>query len=344
MADVALQSIFDEARRALDSGDADLAIGIVQHVLRYAPDVIEAHRLLGEAYLNAGQSEQAVAAFEAVLRADPENIAAYYGLGLAQQGLDRRMEAIHAFERALEIQPNLADLRTQLLQLYAETPGSAGQFRLSRSGLGRLYARGQMYAQAIDEFRAVLENEPDRDDVRVALAETLWRDGQEDEAADWCREIIRRQPELHKPTVILGYLQLAAGQPEGEALWRRAARQDPALQTAYGLFDILPPVQIAEPVIPAFDERTWREEQTRPLVEPPVEAVRVAVPSEDDITAPRQESMQAPVASPPQPRATAVLSDDDLLASLLGLDGEETTESELAPLQQPAPSSSAEDN
>src|SRR3712207_8584498 len=115
MADVSLQSIFDEARRALDSSDADEAIGIARHILQHAPEVIEGHRLLGEAYLNASQAEQAVAAFEAVLRADPENIAAYYGLGLAEQSLDRPVEAIRAFERALEIQPNLAELRAQLL-------------------------------------------------------------------------------------------------------------------------------------------------------------------------------------------------------------------------------------
>src|ERR687885_111638 len=257
MADVSLQSILDEARQTLDSGDAAQALAIARHILHYAPEVVEGHRLLGEAYLNAGQPEEAVTAFDAVLRVDPESVAAYYGLGLAQQSLDRQTEAIRAFERALEIQPNLGDLRTQLLRLYAETPGSAGQFRLSRAGLGRLCMRGQMYGQAIDEFHAVLRNEPDRDDVRVALAETLWRDGQEDEAADWCREALNHNAELLKPTLILGYLQLAAGQPEGEALWRRAARQEPSLRTAQALFDILPPVQVAEPMLPAFDEREW---------------------------------------------------------------------------------------
>ncbi len=343
MADVSLQSIFDEARRALDSGDAEQAIGIARHILQYAPDVIEGHRLLGEAYLNAEQAEQAVAAFEAVLRADPENIAAYYGLGLARQSLDRRVEAIQAFERALEIQPNLADLRTQLLRLYSETPGSAGQFRLSRAGLGRLYARGQMYGQAIDEFRAVLDNDPDRDDVRVALAEILWRDGQEDEAAEWCRDAVKRRPELLKPTMILGYLQLAAGQPQGEELWRRAARQEPTLQTAQTLFDILPPVQIAEPAIPAFNERAWREEQGRIAAEAPAEPAPVAVASEDDDFFGDSWLGSAAVGAPPplpppisQPEAEDNLSDDDLLASLLGFDDQSESE-DLADLPEVEP-------
>lgn len=378
MADVALQSIFDEARRALDAGDADRAVGIARHILQHAPEAIEAHHLLGEAYLNAGQTEQALAAFETVLRADPENVPAYYGLGLAQQSLRRPGEAIHAFERALEIQPNLAELRSQLLRLYSETPGSAAQFRLSRAGLGRLYARGQMYGQAIDEFRAVLDAEPDRDDIRVALAETLWRDGDEDEAADWCRDALQSQPDLHKPTLILGYLRLAAGQPDGEALWRRAAAQDPSLQAAHSLFDILPPIHVEEPAIPAFDERAWREEQGRippaqPVEEAPVAAggdaafdqpaagsaaatAAAAIPAQDVVAPPpavipaEDVGVPPPAATPaedvaaPPPAATAPvaadtpyveetggtrvsapddsLSDDALLASLLGFDDE----------------------
>ena len=215
MANVPLQSLLEQANRALETGAADQAIGIAQHILQYVPELIEGHRLLGESYLNANQPQPALGAFEHVLQADPENIAAYYGLGLGHQALEQRVEAIRNFERALEIQPNLAELRTQLTRLYAETPGSPGQFRLSRPGLGRLYARGQMYTQAIDEFRAVLDLEPERDDVRVALAEALWRDGQEDEAADWCRDCLAHQAALHKPTLLLGYLQLCGGPARG---------------------------------------------------------------------------------------------------------------------------------
>ena len=261
MTEVSLHSILDDARMAIDAGEAERAIGMGQYIVHYAPTMIEGHRLLGEAYLIAGQPEQAVGAFHKVLRADPEHIGAFYGLGLAHQRLQQGLEAIRAFEAALEIQPNLAELRTQLLRLYTETPGSTGQFRLSRSGLGRLYARGQMNGQAIDEFRAVLDDDPDRDDVRVALAETLWRDGQEDEATEWCRETIQRMPQLHKPTLILGYLQLAAGLPEGELLWRRATAQEPTLHTATQLFDILPPLEIEETRVPAYDAYAWQEQQ-----------------------------------------------------------------------------------
>ncbi len=315
MAGVFLQTIFDEVRQALDSGNYERAVGMAQHILQHVPTAIEGHRLLGEAYLNAGQFEPACEAFEEVLRADPEHIAAYYGLGLARRSLNQTSEAIHALEQALEIQPNLAELRTQLLQLYAETPNSAGQFRLSRSGLGRLYARGQMYTQAIDEFRAVLDNEPNRDDVSVALAEVLWRDGQEDAAVEWCRITTEAKPELFKPTLILGYLLLAAGQPEGEPLWRRAIAQESSFATAESLFEVLPPIQIDEPVVPAFDEQAWRA----------ANAPAVVATDEPDATQSAPSDGQ---------------SDDDLLASLLGFDfGDDT---DVTPEPEAAAPSSAD--
>ncbi|MDP9309362.1 MAG: tetratricopeptide repeat protein [Chloroflexota bacterium] len=349
MATVSLQTVFDDARRAIETGAADKAIGIGQHVLVHFPRMIEASRLLGEAYLNAGQPEQAAAAFAQVLDADPENVAAYYGRGLALQSMEQRPAAIMAFERALEIQPNLADLRTQLMRLYAETPGSAGQFRLSRAGLGRLYARGGMFTQAIDEFRAVLDVEPNRDDVKVALAEALWRDGQEDEATDYCRDVLDQQPELLKPTVLLGYMLFAAGQPEGEALWRRAAEQDATMALPRTLFDILPPIRIEEPVVPEFDEAEWRAKQARRAATPPAPPAAVApVAADDDFFADSwlnsagsssaasnttQVYDVEPVAVPITARAVGGSSDDDLLASLLGF-GADDSPPEAAPEPQ----------
>jgi tetratricopeptide (TPR) repeat protein len=331
MATVSLQTVFDSARRALETGAADKAIGIAQHILVHFPRMIEGHRLLGEAYLNANEPEQAAAAFEHVLQADPENVAAYYGLGLAQQSLDQRSAAITAFERALEIQPNLADLRTQLMRLYSETPGSAGQFRLSRAGLGRLYARGGMFGQAIDEFRAVLDADPERDDVKVALAEALWRDGQEDEATDFCRDVLDRRPDLLKPTVLLGYMLFAGGQPEGEALWRRAGEQDASMTVAHSLFDILPPIRLEEPVLSEFDEAEWRAQEARRAAEQPLQPSVAAVGNDDDFFA---DSWLSSTGSTPQPTSARIYDspvptgpsfaaqssddDDDLLASLLG--------------------------
>lgn len=391
MATVSLQSAFDAARRALDAGAADKAVAIARYILAHFPRNIEAQRLLGEALLNAGDTEAAAESFGRVLDADPESVAAYYGRGLAFAARDDRLSAARAFEHALEIQPNLAELRTQLIRLYGETPGSSAQLRLSRAGLARLYTRGGMYGQAVDEFRAVIDADPERPDVEAALAEALWRDGQEDEAAAYCREILARRPELLKPRLLLGYLLFAAGQPDGEELWRAAAQGDPTLTVARSLFDILPPIRLEDPVLPPFDAdelvaRAAKSAQqtasspSRQAVEPralpsPVEATQQVAPlpaeanHEPEAHAPFAAEPTEPIVEqhwdgddiaiagaaartyewdarltddaalpsdafsdePPPPRD--MLSDDELLASLLGIDEqpEQSNESLLSP-------------
>ena len=84
-----------------------------------------------------------------------------------------------------------------------------------------------MLPQAVNEFRKVIKNQPDRYDARVALAETLWNNEQEEEASALSHALIAERPNLIKPHLLLGYMQLASGQQEGEQHWDKAANFDP---------------------------------------------------------------------------------------------------------------------
>src|SRR5919205_257160 len=228
MASMSLQAAYDQARQWLEGNDLDRAIGLAQHILNYYPDNLEAYRIIGEAYLANRQLGPAQEAFERVLRSDPENIPAHVGLGITYERLGKLDRALPEFEQALEIKPDMAELRSQLLRLYAEAWGSKNaQPRLSRAGLARLYAKGHMLPQAIAEFRQVLADQPGRHDAMVALAEALWRDGQEEDAAELCRDILVERPESLKANLLLGYLLSSAGRPEGERYWQSAWRMDP---------------------------------------------------------------------------------------------------------------------
>ncbi|GIV97317.1 MAG: hypothetical protein KatS3mg057_1974 [Herpetosiphonaceae bacterium] len=324
MATVTIQSLYDEARHALETGAIDRAVGISQHLLAHVPHFIEAYRLLGEAYLSQQRLDEAVKAFKQVLQADPESIPAHVGLGIVYERQGNLEGAIAEFEQAMEIKPDLPELRNQLLRLYAEAQGTEGaQLRLSKAGLARLYAKGHMLAHAIQEFEDVLASQPDRRDVQVALAEALWRNGQEDEAATLCRTILNEDPEVLKARLILGYILLASGEPEGEQLWRRAQEQDPYLGMARMLFDILPPVQGMATTVPEWNEAAWREEQARREKEAQQQHQR------EEQTRREQEHRQAAAAQPvqtPQP-ATAqapAFSDEDFFSGswLQGLDEE----------------------
>src|SRR3712207_5077943 len=111
MAIVSLQSMLRAADQAFQQGAPEAAIERLHHILAYFPYVVDAHQLLGEAYLEIDQPQLAAQAFVQALRGDPELAAAHYGLGLARQLLAQERDAITAFEHAIELQPNQPELR-----------------------------------------------------------------------------------------------------------------------------------------------------------------------------------------------------------------------------------------
>ncbi|MGB9620562.1 MAG: tetratricopeptide repeat protein, partial [Armatimonadota bacterium] len=241
MATMSLQAAYDQARSYLEANKVEQAIGVAQHILEHFPESLEAYRILGEAYLAGRQFEQAEAAFTRVLRADPEDIPAHVGLGITFERQGKLDHAVAEFEQALEVRPDMPELRSQLLRLYTDIWGSEGAtLRLSRPGLARLYAKGHMLPQAIQEYRSVIEEQPERFDARVGLAETLWRNHQEQQAAEVCSEILALRPDVLKANLLLGYIKLASGDPDGERFWRQAQRLDPYQHVARTLFETFP--------------------------------------------------------------------------------------------------------
>ncbi|HWQ12034.1 MAG TPA: tetratricopeptide repeat protein [Roseiflexaceae bacterium] len=322
MARMSLQAAYTQARQWLESNDLDRAIGLAQHILDSYPSNLEAFRILGEAHLANRQLDRAQEAFTRVLRADPENIPAHVGLGITYERRGQLDSAVGEFEQALEIKPDMPELRSQLLRLYAEAWGSENaQLRLSRAGLARLYAKGHMLSQAIAEFRQVIADQPHRLDAQVALVETLWRNEQEEEAAEQARAVLAEHPEALKPNLILGYLELAAGNPEGERYWQAAYQMDPYQAVAHALFETLPPGPTEEPSVPVWDEEAWRRRRTQELQEEQIAATR---PMESASANERDTPVMRPAEATPVAAAVGAAAagagEDDFLASLLALD------------------------
>ncbi|MFN8479465.1 MAG: tetratricopeptide repeat protein [Kouleothrix sp.] len=349
MASMSLQAAYDQARQSLESNDTDRAIGLAQHILEQYPDNLEAYRILGEAYLATRQLSRAQESFERVLRSDPENIPAHVGLGITSERQGQLERAITEFEQALEIKPDMTEIRSQLLRLYSEGWGSENaQLRLSRAGLARLYAKGHMLPQAITEFRQVIADQPQRFDAKVALAETLWRDGQEEDAIQLCRDILDERPESLKANLLLGYLLKSAGQPEGSRYWETANRMDPYQGVAQVLFDSVPEQPKDEPLIDAWDETAWRSrraaEQQEPLAATrPMEAVTppgTTVEPSAGLTSWLDQLTSATPAAAPETHITtpSAPETDDFLASLLSFD----QPAETPPTHQTQPLSAAD--
>jgi tetratricopeptide (TPR) repeat protein len=334
MATMSLQAAYDQARSYLEANKVEQAIGVAQHILEHFPESLEAHRILGEAYLAGRQFEQAEAAFARVLRADPEDIPAHVGLGITFERQGKLDHAVAEFEQALEVRPDMPELRSQLLRLYTDIWGSEGAtLRLSRPGLARLYAKGHMLPQAIQEYRSVIEEQPERFDARVGLAEALWRNQQEQQAAEVCSEILALRPDVLKANLLLGYIKLASGDPDGEPFWRQAQRLDPYQHVARSLFETLPDLPAPNVQIPAWDEARWaerraREEAERRAREEAERRAAQAAVATAAVAAVEPEPELAPAWGPAKASVTdqGGFDADDLLASLLAMEPPVPTE------------------
>ncbi|NOK73840.1 MAG: hypothetical protein GFH24_608298n147 [Chloroflexi bacterium AL-N5] len=324
MATLSLQQAFEQARDWIESNDPERAIGLTRHILEYHPNNLDAYCILGEAYLANRQLGEAQEAFERVLSSDPENIPAHVGLGITfeRQGmLDR---AVSEFEQAWEIKPDLPELRSQLLRLYTDAWGSEqAQLRLSRSGLARLYAKGHMLPQAIEEFRQVITDQPDRLDAKVALVEALWRDGQEDDAIAESEDILNQYPHALKANLILGYLKMSSGEPEGQQFWDTASQLDPHHVVARALFETLPMDDQQEPLVEEWDETAWEAQRALEMQEHAPATRPMAVTAITDILAGASESDTLTTEQENTSSASFAPSDsnnDDFLNELLTLD------------------------
>jgi len=238
MDQVSLRDYCDEARSFIQSGESDKAIAIARHILSHYPRHVESYRLLGQALLEQGNYQEAAKQFQRVLSADPEDITSRVGLARVHEATGDLGKALWHMRRAFELAPDDPNLRQDLHRLIdarqAEPNKKVG---ITRPALGRIYARGGLYAKAVQEFQTVLAQEPNRFDVQVGLAEALWRAGQRLEAAEVCYHILQARPYTLKAHLILGAAWLDGPRSEeAESHLRLAQELDPENTVAQSLF------------------------------------------------------------------------------------------------------------
>jgi len=256
MARLTLTKCLEAMRRCIEERRYDDAAAIGRVVLGEYPQCVQARRTLGEALWENGLPDEAEQAFGAVLEFDPEDFVAYAGLGLIAEHRGRLEEAIAHLRRASELAPNSEEVRGQLIRLLQRTgQADSGKLKISRAALARIYARSEMPSRALTEYQAVLHDEPDRIDVRLGLAEALWREGQPADAKAECATVLQYRGRAIKANLITA----AALQAEGlgqhaEPFQRQAASADPLGEYAQRLFGAESPVPSTDPVVevPAY--------------------------------------------------------------------------------------------
>jgi tetratricopeptide (TPR) repeat protein len=337
MARVALQEYCDQARELIDGHRYAEAIAICRHILKRYPRHIRTYQILGEACLENGELVEAIDIFKRLLaNADPENLTAYAGLSVAYQEKGQLEEAIWYMERAFELAPNNEGTRNSLRQLYRQRDGvEPDRVRHSKAALARLYARGGQYRQAIEEFRHLLEAEEQRGrmDLKVSLAETLWRDGRREQAAELAREILQAAPDCLKAILLLGKITIEKGRTEeGKAILEQTRGLDPENRAAQALFGEASPLPPQVVLIPKMEPPAEAPVAAPTPTEIVVEPAAVAVAPAAEAVAPVAEiSSQETTGAAVEPAPAAVVPPTEATAPVAEIAPQQTVEATEVP-------------
>ncbi|MFN8515694.1 MAG: tetratricopeptide repeat protein [Thermomicrobiales bacterium] len=255
-----LRGVLQAAQAALEEGRPQEAIAACRHVLQHYPDSITALRLLGEACLEAGRSEEAGRAFDKALSLDPHNVLARVGLGVIAEDRGEDERAIAQFRLAWEVEPTLPQLRGELVRLYRKRYGAGGRLRLTRVALANLHKRNDELLRAISQFRQLYNEDPNRLEVTLSLAEALWRHDEDEEAAALCRAVLAERPRTARALLMLASIQGDnGGAVQGvDELLATARGFDPDLTLTGELIGLRPSETLLAfagdvPTVPAFD-------------------------------------------------------------------------------------------
>ena len=266
---------------AISSGRIDEAMANCQNVLTYFPEALEAQRLLGEVYLAQGQLEEAKQTFEWVLTNDPENVIVYCDRALISERSSDIDTALDCYQQAYELSRGNANIRQEFNQLSAR----AGQqeFMFSRAGLARLYMRGDLLTQAIQEWDAVLAISPERLDARLGLMETYWRDGMYEKAEGVATLLLEEIPTCLKALLYLAHITSISNVQRARELLRRAEALDPDLTMAQEVFADLAARQPNDPFLQLLKKESILMENGAPINFQPISQPAAPAPTQTQV-------------------------------------------------------------
>jgi predicted Zn-dependent protease len=248
MPDLKLRSQLSYAREQLDGGMAEQAVQVCRRILETFPRCVEAYVVFGEALLALDKPARANDLLRRAWGACPENATISQGLASVAERQGHAALA-HAWrERAAE---------TQGVALAIDGPDPVP---LTRPALCHAWLWQGQYDRAARELGALVAENPSRYDLRVALAEALWRSGNQDEAARLAQETLATQPYCLVALLLAGSYWLHSERDEQARDWLALAQElDPENARAQSLLGD------ASPLPPRSARLPFRETDAPPL-------------------------------------------------------------------------------
>jgi tetratricopeptide (TPR) repeat protein len=111
------------AKAAIDAQKPELALKLLDSVIKLRPDYVEAWNRRATLYYLQNDYARSLADIQQVLAREPRHFAALAGLGMIMQDLGDEKRALEAFRKALAINPHLEKVPELVKQLSEKVEG-----------------------------------------------------------------------------------------------------------------------------------------------------------------------------------------------------------------------------
>ena len=102
-----MSASWPRAGASFEKGDDTNAVRYYQQAVKLAPESLDAHLNLANAFLLADDSEGAVEECQRAIELDPNDPAAYYLMGCAYLRQNQPEKAVQAFQQSQKIDPSV---------------------------------------------------------------------------------------------------------------------------------------------------------------------------------------------------------------------------------------------
>lgn len=262
------------------AGRYDEALGVIEKVMRLAPDRAEPFVVAGYLSNQLGDPGRAIELYRRALALDPRDAAVHFNLALSLQQLGRYEQALGEMREVLRLDPSRADACASVAYLWNQLGNPAQAVEsyqralkldprdaAAHFNLGLSLQQLGRYEEALAEMREVTRLDPDRAEAFMIAGDLESQLEDPDQAIAFCRRAIELEPDLAEAYCHLGLIQQSLGQ-QAEAIdsFRKGVELDPASNVShvnllYALNFLSGPT--AEEIF--AEHRAWAERHADPL-------------------------------------------------------------------------------
>ena len=298
--------VIDHAQQAFRDGSADQALELAEHVIARYPRHAPARLIRALTAEVRGELDRALEDLRFVSSAEPLNAQAAAALARIFKQRDDDARAQDEARRVVELVPDVSD--NESLEAALDILGvDADALPITPGVFARIHLRSGWPGTAERYARRALDDEPDRIDIRLTLAEALWQLNRLSLCQEQCTIIFDRANDCVRAAVMLAHVLAERGRmAEGQDLLGRAGEIDPEYLEARQMLAQLELHRLVLPDVPQIDvpaalrsAEAPQEAAPAPAASPVEEAPATAQPSpEAQPAVADEESMAEPAAEP----------------------------------------------